>query len=301
MTTSHPAARAYVDTPVTDLEGARRAALDAAAAFSLPAPTLIRVGMNAIYAAGDTVLRVAHPTVDASASLALAAFWAERGVRCPVPARRDVVRSDGFAVTAWERIEESGAPIEWEAVGAMVRTIHRAHADAVPTGVPLPSPSTFPWWDFDALLARTAPLLDDAARAGLVATVDRHRGWERFTESVVCHGDVHPGNVMQSTDGPVLIDWDLLCAAPPGWDHGPLLTWASRWGGRPGEYEAFATGYGRSLADDPETVAFAELRLVAATLMRVGAGEHDARAHAEAERRLRYWRGDPDAPPWSAQ
>ena len=118
---------------------------------------------------------------------------------------------------------------------------------------------------------------------------------------VVCHGDVHPGNVLMRADGPVLIDWDLLCLAPPGWDHGPMLTFADRWGGRAGEYDEFAHGYGRSLADDPATIAIAELRLVAATLMRVIAALGDPAARSEAERRLRFWRGDPDAPPWTAQ
>ena len=65
------------------------------------------------------------------------------------------------------------------------------------------------------------------------------------------------------------------------------------------EYPAFAAGYGRSLADDPAAVAVAELRLVAATLMRLVAGISDPVAMAEAQRRLRYWRGDHDAPAWT--
>jgi hypothetical protein len=104
-----------------------------------------------------------------------------------------------------------------------------------------------------------------------------------------------------TTNGPVLIDWDLLCLAPPGWDHGPMLSFAGRWGGPPEGYEEFARGYGRSLADDPKTIAIAELRLVAATLMRVAASIDDPLARPEAERRLQYWRGDPDAPPWTPQ
>ena len=50
------------------------------------------------------------------------------------------------------------------------------------------------------------------------------------------------------------------------------------------------------MADDPSALAFAELRLVAATLMRVAAGMTDRAALPEAELRLRFWRGDPDAP-----
>ncbi len=89
--------------------------------------------------------------------------------------------------------------------------------------VPLPSPAVFPWWNFEALLDRAGPGLDHGAREGLEAAIDRHRRWHEFDEVVVCHGDVHPGNVLMTADGPVLIDWDLLCLAPPGWDHGPML------------------------------------------------------------------------------
>jgi hypothetical protein len=99
----------------------------------------------------------------------------------------------------------------------------------------------------------------------------------------------------------VLLDWDLLCLGPPAWDHAPLMTWTQRWGGEPGIYEAFAQGAGESLRDDPVAEAIAELRLVAATLMRVRAGLSDSSARGEAELRLRYWRDEPDAPQWHAQ
>jgi hypothetical protein len=45
----------------------------------------------------------------------------------------------------------------------------------------------------------------------------------------------------------------------------------------------------------------AELRLVAATLMRVRAARSNPSAKEEAELRLRFWRGDIDAPQWHAQ
>ncbi len=99
----------------------------------------------------------------------------------------------------------------------------------------------------------------------------------------------------------MLLDWDLLCVAPPAWDHAPLMTWTRRWGGEPGIYEAFAEGAGQSLRDDALAEAIAELRLVAATLMRVRAARSDPCAVDEAELRLRYWRGEADAPTWHAQ
>ena len=80
-----------------------------------------------------------------------------------------------------------------------------------------------------------------------------------------------------------------------------MMTWAEHWGGPPGEYDSFAAGYGRSLRGDEPAEAFAELRLVAATLMRVQAGMGNDAAMPEAQRRLRYWRGEHEAPMWRAQ
>jgi hypothetical protein len=293
--------RAYVDRPITDAEAAISAARSAARHWGLAIPDVLRVGMNAIFVTGNEVLRVSTPTVPASVSLELASFLAGAGLRVPTPARDEVVVVGELSVTAWVRLEAVDTPIDWAEVGEMVRTVHSLDRSTLPESVPLPTPSSIPWWDLDALLERTRPLLDDSAYRGLASTIERHRGWSTIGGPVVCHGDVHPGNVVMTAAGATLMDWDLLCWAAPGWDHGPMLTWASHWGGDGHEYPAFASGYGRSLVDDPAAVAVAELRLVAATLLRLIAGACDPVAMAEAQRRLRYWRGDDDAPAWTAQ
>jgi hypothetical protein len=294
--------RAYVDRPVGDVVAATRAARAAALAWELdPEPQLLRVGMNAIFRCTDRVLRVSMPSVPARASIELSEFLRSEGIAVPVAARPSAVVDGHLQVTCWEWIEPSGHPVDWAAVGAMVRKLHGVDPVRLPPGVPLPAPTVFPWWNLDELLARTAPVLDAEARRGIERTMERHRGWREFSGSVVCHGDVHPGNVIMAAEGPVLLDWDLLCWAPPGWDHAPLMTWATRWGGPGGEYEAFARGYGASLTDHPHAVALAELRLVAATLMRLVAGMADPAAMPEAQLRLRYWRGDPGSPHWTAQ
>jgi Ser/Thr protein kinase RdoA (MazF antagonist) len=210
---------------------------------------------------------------------------------------------DDLSVTAWQRIEPTGDSVDWEAVGRSVARLHELPPLTLPAVVPLPFPTAFPWWRFDVLLNEAQAELDPAALLGLESAIERRRGWFDPDRQalVVCHGDVHPGNVMMSADGVVLLDWDLICLGPRGWDHAPMMTWAARWGGQPGEYEAFAAGYGRSMRGDGQAEAIAELRLVAATLMRVLAGRDDPAAKAEAARRLQYWRGEPDAPQWTAQ
>ncbi len=296
--------RAYVDRRVTDLAGATLVAADAAERWRLPPPVVMRHGMNAIFRCGDTILRVATPNAPASASIGLAEALAEHGIRVVRSVREAAIESDGFAVTAWPYVEPVAAPIDWVEVGASVRRVHEITSAALPDALPQPSPTDFPWWDHEALLADVGPHLDPAAEAGIRAALDRHRGWDDFVGSdsvVVCHGDVHPGNVIMGVDGPVLIDWDLLCRAPRGWDHAALMTWTERWGGDRDVYDRFAEGYGWSARGDRHADAFAELRLVAATLMRWKVALVDPAARPEAERRLAYWRGDVDAPAWRAQ
>jgi aminoglycoside phosphotransferase (APT) family kinase protein len=211
---------------------------------------------------------------------------------------RDTEGPGGLLVTAMERIHPEGE-VDWREVGAMIRRVHGIDRSDVPD---LPWCGDFPHWQFRRLLDDVRGELDPASLAGLAAAIDRADGWiERARPAaVVCHGDVHPGNVLPTAEGPVLLDWDLRCLGPTAWDHGPLMTWSARWGGLPGAYEAFAEGYGTSQRGDWMGERIAELRNVAATVMRVKAGRTDPAAAEEAERRLRYWRGDPDAPQWTA-
>jgi len=295
--------RAFVDQRVDDVDAAAAVADVAAETWGLARPVLLRHGMNVIFRCREVVIRVASPSVDASCSIDLAVALAEHGIPVVAPARHDVVEADGLSATVWEHVEASGDPIDWRQVGAIVQRVQDLAITDLPASVPTPSPAAFPWWEFERLLHDVDVAVDPAARSGIDAVLHRWSGWEDWAaaDAVVCHGDVHPGNVIMTTGGPVVIDWDLLCVAPPGWDHAPLMTWTERWGGEPGLYEAYADGAGGSLRGDDRAEAFAELRLVAATLMRVKAGMKDPVARPEADRRLAYWRGERDAPIWRAQ
>ncbi len=292
--------RPYVDGPPGDPGAVWALARRACTAWSLTVPELLRIGMNGIFVAGDAVVRVGRVTGSPAAAIALAALLRDVGVRVPAPARPDVISDGGLTATAWQRLAIVDGEPDWREVGRMVAAVHSLPTEAIPGGYPMPPAESFPWWQFDPLLADVGDLLDPPAQDGIVATIERYRGWSDGVERVVCHGDVHPGNVVTTAEGPFLLDWDLLCQAPAGWDHAMLLT-LPRWGWPARWYDDFATGYGRSLADDPTAIAVAELRLVAATLLRLRAGRADPAAMAEAERRLPYWRGDPDAPTWTAQ
>ena len=291
----------FVIDPPGDAGPVLAAAVAAARHWSLPEPDLIRTGMNALFAAGESVvLRVGRPTADPAAAIWLAEFLRRHGICVPTYARPVPFTVDELTVYAIQREHVTGS-IDWHEVGRMTAVLHTIEPSTVSARYPTPWCSTFPWWQFDRLLAEVGDQLDRQARLGIERVLTRAAPWrERVEQVVLCHGDVHPGNVLQTLDGPMLIDWDLLCLGPPAWDHAPTMTWTERWGGEPGLYEAFSAGYGRSMREDPVAEALASLRLVAATLMRLRAGRTDPRAADEAERRLSWWRGDDDAPPWSA-
>lgn len=292
----------YVIQPPQDPVLAAAAALAAAQRWGLPEPSHLRTGMNALFAAGDeVVLRVCRPTAPASQALWLASALTKRGVRVPKFVRSAALESNGLTVFAVERLQPVSA-VDWREVGAMIRLVHDWPTFEVRGRYPLPRPDDFPWWNVDAALKEVDDLLDDAARFGLAAAISAHGDWRsRITGRVVSHGDVHPGNVMQTAEGAVLLDWDLSCHAPAAWDHSTVMTWPRRWGGEPTMYAQFAEGYGRSLEGDPLAESLATMRNVVATLMRVRAGRTNPAAAAEAERRLQYWRGNSDAPMWAAQ
>ncbi len=277
------------------------AALAVAAAhdWGLPAPTLVRTGMNSLFHAGDdVVVRVGGSTFGAAAERHWLDVMSSLGVRVP-RLRRDIVEADGSCVMALERVHPSGV-VDWRKVGDMIRRVHAVDPGDVPG---LPTCVDFPHWQLPAVLDDVVDLIDSDALDSMHRCIDRWDGWKTaaLRGAVVSHGDVHPGNVLSTEDGPVLLDWDLRCLAPPGWDHAALMTWSQRWDGDPGLYEAFADGYGASLRGEWMAEAFAELRLLVATLMRLRAGRSSAAAAAEADVRLRYWRSDPDAPRWTPQ
>ncbi len=51
--------------------------------------------------------------------------------------------------------------------------------------------------------------------SGLFALIDRLQQ----PGDVLCHGDIHPENVIMTADGPRLIDWSFSVGAPAAFDH----------------------------------------------------------------------------------
>lgn len=278
---------------------------------------LIRESMNAVYLVqtpdGPQIMRVSRPTSSTQPAIEFAQYMLNIGFEVPAPISQVPFRHDEIEITLWELIDTDATRfLDWRHIGSLTRRLHDLDPQVIAEFYPLPKATSFPWWDFDRLLEELSPTFSESDRDILMNRWHRNKSFvlnaqlqdphTATHDLVLCHGDIHPGNVIvsQATGRPVLLDWDLLSVAPPEWDHAALLTWSSRWGGNSSMYPEFAAGYGADFSNVELAEALAELRLLSATLMRWRAGLTSPDARIEAENRMRYWRQDPTAPMWRA-
>lgn len=269
--------------------------------------TLLRSGMNHVFRLGDIVLRVAPEEVGGQMHVELARRLLRAGLPA-VPPLGDAVVVDGLVVTIWEHIDQPPeVEIDYEQLGDAIARVHRLGPELLPSQFSVPWVGQADWLQLEAVYERAAAtdVVDQDDLAVLAAECQALADWQdraRGEPGVICHGDVHPQNVLMRPDGRIaILDWDSLCVAPAAWDHAPLLTWEQRWGGAPGTYESFASGYGADLRGSSLAQFLARVRLLAPTLNKIVQGADDPERAAEARRRMRYWHGDPHAPPWQPQ
>jgi Ser/Thr protein kinase RdoA (MazF antagonist) len=263
----------------------------------------LRTGANHVFRAGDAVVRVAPQSPEVSAQVGLARWLVSEGFPVAAPlADPDVV--DGANLSLWEYIKaDQDRPIDFEQLGEVVACLHRVAPARLNDVVALPFCGDAAWLGVEQNLelAEAANVVDADGLAALRRACVALRDWDsraRQGALVVCHRDVHPQNVLMRGDEVVIIDWDAICLGPPAWDHAALMTWADRWGGAAEAYPDLARGYGADLRESSLAQELAALRLLAPTINMIINGASNPACAAEARTRMRYWLGDPAAPPW---
>lgn len=150
------------------------------------------------------VAKVPHPSTPAGWIESEAEYAdAAHAVGAPVPRLLGIEQIDGRPASLWERIEGISM---WERVidepalsaevGRMLADVQRALFELVP-------PVTLPR-QRDRLVSkiRTAATTVDPTLIRALELVPASQGPPRL-----CHGDLHPSNVILSDHGPVIVDW----------------------------------------------------------------------------------------------
>jgi spectinomycin phosphotransferase len=121
-------------------------------------------------------------------------------------------------VDGWTRLF-SGA--HWRRLGETLRSVHRVDPGPF-TGIPRPDRDVTP---YDVLPAWDRRLQDDPElayfwrryRPATAAMLEQMRALQQQSRpgtTVLCHGDLHPGNILLTGDRIHLIDWDDVLLAP---------------------------------------------------------------------------------------
>lgn len=137
---------------------------------------------------------------------------AEAGV--PVPAIHEVLEVDGRAAIVMDRVH-GGDGLDllsshpWK-VRSVARAIAAAHAQIAST----PAPDQLPTVHDAVEQALRSDLVPSELATAATATLHGLPAGE-----TLCHGDLHPGNVLMGPSGPVIIDWTGARRGPAAADH----------------------------------------------------------------------------------
>ncbi|MEU3524067.1 aminoglycoside phosphotransferase family protein [Streptomyces sp. NPDC038707] len=220
-----------------------------AAAGVLPGPArdarLMALGENAVFAAGDLVVKVgrdAELLPRAERELAVAAWLAEAGVPAVRAAEVKPLLVDGHPVTVWHRLPDAVRPAEPRDLAALLRIVHA-----------LPSPSfALPPRDLLGGVERWLRLAGDAVDPEDAAYLRARRdGYAARAAALTphlppgpVHGDALPRNVHVGPDGPVLVDLETFSADLREHDLVVMALSRDRYGLPAGAYDSFTGTYG---------------------------------------------------------
>ncbi len=175
---------------------------------------LIGQGRTAeIFAWGDDeALKLFRPEFSSPAGSAYEARMARAifAAGAPCPKVGEVVEVEGRAGIIYERIDGPSLDAQvraqpWrlaQVARLLAETQAATHARSLPT---LPSLRE----TLQQKIQRAAPLTPALRAAALRALERLHDG------SALCHGDFHPGNVLLSRRGPLVIDWENATSGHP--------------------------------------------------------------------------------------
>ncbi|MEW2082535.1 aminoglycoside phosphotransferase family protein [Streptomyces sp. NPDC005283] len=223
------------------------------AAAGLPADaTLLALGENAVFGAGEVVVKVgrdAELLARAERELFVAAWLSEAGVpavRAAEPKPRLVT---GHPVTVWHRLPDAVRPAEPADLADLLRRIHT-----------LDSPSfSLPRRDLLGGVERWLRLAGEAIDPADAAYLrERRDGFAEAASALTphlppgpIHGDALPRNVHVGPDGPVLVDLETFSSDLREHDLVVMALSRDRYGLAPEAYTSFTETYGWDVREWP--------------------------------------------------
>jgi aminoglycoside phosphotransferase (APT) family kinase protein len=206
---------------------------------------LLALGENAVFAAGDLVVRVGRDAelLDrARHELAVAAWLAEAGLPAVRAASARALLVEGHPVTVWHRLPDPVRPAVAADVAELLRLVH-----ALPDP-PFALPRRELLGGVERWLRLAGDAIDPADAAYLRARRDGFAAaaaalTPRLTPGPI-HGDALPRNVHVGPDGPVLVDLETFSGDLREHDLVVMALSHDRYGLPAHEYDAFTATYG---------------------------------------------------------
>ncbi|MEV6783288.1 aminoglycoside phosphotransferase family protein [Streptomyces sp. NPDC051098] len=209
---------------------------------------LLALGENAVFSAGDLVVKVGRSVDDetlqarAERELAIGVWLAEAGVPAVRPAEPQARRVEGHPVTLWHRLPDAVRPADPTDLAGLLRQVHA-----------LPEPDfTLPRRELLGGVERWLRLAGDAIDPADAAYLrERRDGFAAASAALTphlppgpIHGDALPRNVHVGPDGPVLVDLETFSGDFREHDLVVMALSRDRYGLGWEAYESFTEAYG---------------------------------------------------------
>ncbi|MEV0414774.1 aminoglycoside phosphotransferase family protein [Streptomyces sp. NPDC050448] len=226
-------------------------ARDVLTAAGLTGPAaLLALGENAVFAAGDLVVKVGREAAlleRAERELAVAGWLEQAGIRAVRAAEPKPRLVAGHPVTVWHRLADAVRPAGPEDLALLLRQIH-----ALPAA-PFALPARDLLGGVERWLRLAGEAVDPADAAYLRARRDAYAGEVSALAPQLppgpIHGDALPRNVHVGPDGPVLVDLETVSADLREHDLVVMALSRDRYGLPAESYEAFVAAYGWDVRD----------------------------------------------------